>query len=332
MKNVIAICDREETYAHRLMDYFSSKKAVFFKTVAFSEEESLCRYAGDNALSVLLLSEKMANRDTLKVKADKRILLTESRESKPEDTEYVFKYQSAEALLKKVMSCYDAESAALGSASAWRGKKRLIGIYSPVGGTRKTSFALTMGQVYAREGAALYLNLESFSGLSELLGISFSSGLSELLYFVGKQSGDPLAKLNTLMISAQNLDILPPADSPEDLHGISAGRWIGLFEMILQNSTYETLVVEFGADTEEIALLLDYCSRVYIPVREDPFAEAKIRELSEYLKERGVCENSIRYVRLPFHASAKLGQAYCENLLWSELGDYVRTLRKEEPL
>lgn len=330
MKNILAVCDREEAYAHRLMEYFSSKKAMVIKTVAFSEEESLCRYAGENPVAVLLISETMLNGETMKISAGKKIILTESRESRPEEAAYVYKYQSAAVLLKEVMSCYDAESAALGNPAVWRGKKRLIGIYSPVGGTRKTSFALTMGQVYAREGAALYLNLESFSGLSEMLGQSFASGLSELLYYAGQKTSDPLAKLSTLTVSVQNLDILPPADTPEDLHGIPAAKWIRLFEMILQNSTYETVVAEMGADTDEIALLLEYCSCVYVPVRDDPFAEAKIRELTDYLKDRGVSSGKVHFVRLPFHASARLGREYCENLLWSELGDYVRRLCKEE--
>ena len=40
----------------------------------------------------------------------------------------------------------------------------IIGVFSPLGRCLKTSFALALGQILAKERAVLYLNLESYSG------------------------------------------------------------------------------------------------------------------------------------------------------------------------
>ncbi|MDQ9824849.1 hypothetical protein RFZ44_16190, partial [Acinetobacter sp. 163] len=53
----------------------------------------------------------------------------------------------------------------------------ILGVYSPVGRCLKTSFALALGQILARERAVLYLNLEEYSGFEELIGKGFAHNL-----------------------------------------------------------------------------------------------------------------------------------------------------------
>ena len=62
-------------------------------------------------------------------------------------------------------------------------RSRITGVYSPIGRCGKTSFALTLGQVLAREEKVLYITLEEFSGLSALTGTVYTGGLSDLLYY-----------------------------------------------------------------------------------------------------------------------------------------------------
>ena len=74
----------------------------------------------------------------------------------------VYKYQSSEKVIREVMACYGVENGVDTSPALLPKKEmRIIGIYSPVGRTQKTSFALTMGQILAKERAVLYLNMEN---------------------------------------------------------------------------------------------------------------------------------------------------------------------------
>ena len=64
----------------------------------------------------------------------------------------VYKYQSSEKVIREVMACYGVENGVDTSPALLPKKEmRIIGIYSPVGRTQKTSFALTMGQILAKE-------------------------------------------------------------------------------------------------------------------------------------------------------------------------------------
>ena len=61
--------------------------------------------------------------------------------------------------------------------------KRIIGVYSPVGRCGKTSLALAMGQLLAREEKLLFITLDTFTGFSGLLDEQWKRDLSDLIYY-----------------------------------------------------------------------------------------------------------------------------------------------------
>ena len=111
----------------------------------------------------------------------------------------------------------------------------VIGVYSPVGRTQKTSFALTLGQILAKDRAVLYLNLESYSGFEQILGETYERNLSDLLYFVRQENANVIHRLSGMVLPIQNLDYVPPALSPMDIQCTSCGEWLALFEEIVRS-------------------------------------------------------------------------------------------------
>lgn len=325
MKKTFAICDAEEEYVQRLLEYVGEKKNIYLKTAAFTKEESLLEYSEKNELGILLLSEAMMNEKTKNIKAERVVLLKEERGNLPG----IYKYQSAETILREAMSFYEAEKFASNLHEEWRDKKNLIGIFSPAGGTGKTSFALALGQLLAKNSAVLYMNLESFSGLGALLEMDFENSLSELLYYA-RQKGENLSeKLREFTVSLQKLDILPPVQSPEDIMDVNAGEWIRLINKIMNGSIYEQVILDIGVQIENIPALLEHCSIVLMPTRKDLPAQSRVLEFEEYLRQCNVNTDKVKKLQLPFLSAEETGRAYCESLLWSELGDYSRQLLNE---
>lgn len=60
-------------------------------------------------------------------------------------------------------------------------------------------FALTLGQILAKERAVLYLNMEEYSGFEELMGKGFAHNLSDLLYYVRQDNQNLLYKMNSMI-------------------------------------------------------------------------------------------------------------------------------------
>ena len=91
--------------------------------------------------------------------------LTDGEFVEVEEFPNIYKYQSADGILREVMACYQIEDnrefTPVGKPSS------LIGVYSPVNRCLKTSFCLSMGQILSKERKVLYLNLEDCSSLSK---------------------------------------------------------------------------------------------------------------------------------------------------------------------
>lgn len=65
-----------------------------------------------------------------------------------------------------------------------------------------------------------------------------------------------------------------------------------------------------------------------MPIKEDAISQAKVEEFEEYLQAAGQEKvlDRIRKLKLPYHSTFGKRESYMEQLLWGELGDYVRHL------
>ena len=154
MKNrIIAVCDREASYAYSLADYMNQKNSIFFAE-AFTSEESLIAYKKDYPIAILLISDKM-NLDLIPTKDVSLIIYLSEQETITANAneKAIFKYQSASVILKNMMNYY-AEREDEPLAMLHR-KCKLIGVYSPIKRCQKTSFCLTLGQIMAKDQAVL---------------------------------------------------------------------------------------------------------------------------------------------------------------------------------
>ena len=235
-------------------------------------------------------------------------------------------------MIREVMDCYGAEKMAVEGAQILKKTAAVIGVYSPVGRAQKTSFALTLGQILARERTVLYVNMENYSGFEELLGEEYERNLSDLLYFARQENTNLVHKIQGMVRSIQNMDYIPPAVGPMDIQEASLREWTLLLEQIVQNSAYETVILDIGEGVSELFQILDLCDQIYMPVRGDAVSAAKMNQFESLLRIwdfTGVLDK-IRKVKLPFHSTSRTGKGYFEDLVWSELGDYVRQLLRKE--
>ena len=136
----------------------------------------------------MLLSEEIAAELPKKKEYGTVILLSGEEYQTGPQTEYprIYKYQSCPQILRQAMDFYAEQAAVVpGVMLRTEGMKR-IAVYSPVGRTGKTGFALALGKEIAKKRRTLYLNLEEYSGFAALYPVDGGWTLSELLYFLKK--------------------------------------------------------------------------------------------------------------------------------------------------
>lgn len=328
-KGMVAFCDLEESYRKQFMSYLEQKKELPFDVMAFSNIEELKEFCRKDAPECIVVSEAVYEED-LKTLGEV-IVLNESGFISDNDTRYVDKYQSAEYILKEVF-VYVTERINRGMPISLRQKQsKLIGIYSPLKRCLQTSTALAMGQILAKDKKVLYISFEHYCALGRLMEQEFSMNLVDLVYYMKHAKERLIYRLRAMIQTINGLDYIPPAVSFLDLNEIPTEDWMELFEEIGRNAGYDYIILDLHESVTGIFDILQYCDYIYTIEKNDGMAYAKVRQYEELLlkKEYGDILDKTKKVHLPYFRHLPL---QVEQLLYSELADYVKALIREEGL
>jgi len=333
MKRIMAVYDVNPFYAERFAEFANEKGKVPFTVMAFSSLAKLRDFAQKQTVEMLLAGDGVSAEDLEGLKIGQIVRLSETgvKEMCGEDgTEIpvVYKYQSSDAVLREVMACYQVRPEQL-SAMAVGMKSEVIGVYSPVSRCGKSSFCMTLGQVMARESKVLCLNLEAYSGMARMMGEHYDSTLSDLIYYY-RQGEYSRLRLGAAVYSRGSLDYVPPAACAEDLTELTGEELAAFVARIAEDGGYDVILLDVGQACRGMDALLGLCSTIYTPVKEDWISAAKLEEWRYHLMYSGQEEilERVHVLKLPFSGSTGQPEVYLDQLLWGELGDFVRSLLK----
>ena len=320
-RKVLAVCDSEPVYARCLMEWISRHGDASLQVRIFSDAGQLFQYSKKHEIEMLLMEECYPEEIRSKIPAKKKFLLC--RESNAvngyEDSKEkgIFKYQSAEQIAAQLLEERPTEiygkrekmseriaelpTETTGKDSAERvvikGGKGLIGIYSPVHRIGKTTFALKLAEDLGSERTVLYINLEEYSGLEYCLPFCGKGNLGDLLYYM-KQAEDSFGyRLSTMVCQRGNLDYIEPLSVTMDIRSVKTEEWSELFRRILEDSIYETVVLDLGEGVQGLFDILRQCDTVYTPFVRQESAKAKLRQYTDNLCKLGyedVLEHTIQ--------------------------------------
>ncbi|MBT9776158.1 hypothetical protein GPL15_06515 [Clostridium sp. MCC353] len=329
MKRIMAVYDVSPFYSDRFADFANRKEKVPFTVAAFTSMEKLQLFAEQNPIELLLISDSV-NRELVDKLNAKQVVTLSDGEVVDVKNSYpsVYKYQSTDNVIREVMACY-CEKPEMEPLKTSLSRCRIIAVYSPLGRCLKTSFSLVLGQLMAQDEKVLYVNLEPYSGFSSITGETFTGDLSDVMYMY-RQGNYHWMKLSSYVYSWGNLDYIPPARYPEDLEETGAQGAADLIMAIAEESAYDVIIVDAGCFGKSVTGILEICGTIYMPVKDDCMSAAKLEEFEEYLTQSGKAGllDKIQRLKLPYHSNFGRRDTYLEQLLWGELGDYVRQLLK----
>lgn len=330
MKNkILAICDLEENYACRLAEYITQRKGNLFRVQAFSDYEELKKFALENYIEILLISNRMIKEELRTLEIGKILILSEGGVFREyEMYPSIYKYQSSENIIREVL-CYYAESAKSYLQIALLKKEvQIIGIYSPIQRVGKTSFALALGQVFAEKVKTLYLNLESYSGFESLIQKDSQWTLADLIYFMKQGKTAFLYKTNSMVQSFGLLDYIPPMQSPVDIQSTTREEWELLLEQLVLQSDYEVIVLDIGDAVDGVFELLGKCKKIYMPVRTDIISKAKVEQCENNWIMMGLekLSENMEKIVLPQAEECVEGHFAEKSQMDTKLGEFVRSL------
>jgi hypothetical protein len=332
MDHILAILDSEKSYVKKLAAFLESRTQIPFRILAFDNQKKLEKFFSDAPAAVLLVSEQDWD-SSMQGLANQIIMLTNTQEEERLESNLessqlpsVCKYQSGEAIAKKVLGiCAVAQVPVLyiqPDQCTAKARAEIIGIYTPVGRSLQTSFALIYSSLRAKRKKTLYLNFEVFSGFSTWFEREYKTDLMDLMYFLDGPEDKFLLKLAGMTEQFGGFCYIPPAISYEDYMLVKAEEWMRLVETIALKSDLENQM-------QGLFEMLSICEKIYTISKPDGLAMAKMAAFEEALKmsQKEAVLQKIVKCRLPVFKEIP---QRAESLTYSQLADYMKNKLGEE--
>lgn len=144
MGSSFVICDQEEGYAAALAAFLMQKKELAFQIRICTDADQAEEMEKDRPADILVITDACPRARRKKFHAGNIFVLTESEhtEVNPGETP-LYRYQSGETLLGEILQNCGQELRTAGEIFLQKKKQsvRMIGVYSPVHRTGKTSYS-----------------------------------------------------------------------------------------------------------------------------------------------------------------------------------------------
>lgn len=323
-KKILAILDREERFAKGLTEYLMSKENLPFRIHMFTDINRFYEYNANQEIECLLIAQNMYSEEIKKTNIPHIIVLGENGVILDSTLHHINKYQSVEMIYKQILSYYsEASNESMSILRTSERRLKVIAIYTPIGRCLQTTFAITLGQILAKEYKTLYLNFERYSGLANLLKKEFSSDIADLMYYFECAKEKLSVRIETLVDKMGDLEFIPPVNLFGNLCGIKGSEWIDLFREMEKCTEYEYLILDLSDGIPELCEVLKDADVVYTLTKQDRIALSKMRQYENILQgyEYEDILNKTKKISLPvFKSLPNRFEEYC----MSELSSFIR--------
>ncbi len=327
-KKVLVVCDNDREYLQQLTDYLQKREQFPFEIHAYTQPAGMVEYESGKEVELLLIAETAYTYEIENFPANQILILGENGLTVGMGAPWIDKYQQAENIYRSIMEHYlqygNADEMAIDKMNG----AKIIGLYSPVKRCLQTSFALTLGQILARDYKTLYISFEHYAGWNGLLRKEGGKDLSDLLAYLDEEEKFPY-RVRVIERKIGNLWYIPPVYAGQNLVYVTVSEWVKLIKKIAIQAGFDYIILDLSDAIQGTFELLRLCNRIYTIVCEDKPARSKVEQYEHLLRiqeyedvlEKTRKQQLPRITQLP---------AQVEQYTRGELADFVKRLVKED--
>lgn len=268
----IGLYGRNKRYLEKLAHFL--EEDLRLQLFIFTKEEELKKFVNSQKLDSLIMDEIELES---KITINKIIYL--SNEEGQEASNIIYKYQSSRYIRAQLLKILKIES----FKNITNFSCKVIGVYSPVSNSFKTSLAVLLGYQGLDIENTLLLTLDRFSLLDCNKNYDEIYDFSDLLYCLEQGRCDD-SVFERAIGCLSELPYIYPLIMPEDIQKITVSQMEQFIKKI--SDKYQRLIIDIGNDVENVIEFLDLCQIIYIPIVEDFYTNQKINYFENYLKGR----------------------------------------------
>ncbi len=272
----IGILNQDKKYSYGLMEYLNNTE-YHFKAITFSGELPLRDYLRTQKLEFLLIDEEFESLD-IDVPT---IYVSDQREDAKEG--YIYKYQSMNAIAKKLLSYMKKEQVDYQ-------KLRVYGVYSPLGRCGKTTIAK---EICKHHRNSLYINMEEYPE-----EVDTSTNSEVFIYYLANYNPEVLNLIAQLKEDFRGNKSILGVNFYQDLRHVSKSNISWFLDMLKANMDFKRVVFDIGQGVLMDIDILSCFDRVIVPTLSDEISLKKLQIFKSNIASRESIGSKVTYLSL----------------------------------
>ena len=323
----LAIFCEDTIYSKRLADYLREKLNKEIFVLLFTEEKLFFEALTDKHIDRVAVDYNWWERLSCeeKKKCGNRTVYCfcdEISENCSEKITPVYKYMTAPDIAYAITGVNrNSKSEITGSESS-----TIVGVYSPCGGVGITSFSIALAKWIVRRKRVIFISLNGFSCLTEMMCLDEKLTLSEVIYDISVNHSEN-TEIGKYTQKFEEFDVIAPMRTFKELQGVEADVWKTLLLTI--SKEYDCIIVDFSAAVSGLMDLLAYCDHIIIDSPKGYVASGRYGLFEKELKEtmtQDYFEQRVKLIDIPRYNNQPDGY---EDIGFSPIGEYVKGLNLE---
>ncbi|WP_413377874.1 AAA family ATPase [Alkalihalobacillus sp. 1P02AB] len=248
----LVVADQDSIYLSSFGEYvISSNMKSNFDVKFFSSNDSVLKYLNSGAhVDLLVVNEQIRSQFDSFHFDGLLVSLVEDKKQVNDEEARVFKYQPLNQVISDILSLYYEQHQSPTKTGSGSIKTKVLAVYSPVGGSGKTTFAVNVSRQLALTNKnVFYLNLELLNSTSLYFSSSEDKPSLQIFYYLKAKPNELLAKIEKLKKYDQHtkvdyFDLLP---SPIELQEITEDETKVLIKALVETEQYDYIVIDLDS-------------------------------------------------------------------------------------
>ncbi|MBO4898418.1 MAG: AAA family ATPase [Clostridia bacterium] len=287
----IVLADSDELFLNHLTNYLLEKINTF-EVYSFTTKESLVRFIEDksNKIDIIAFSEDLMDGAITLAGAPVKVLLSDGSYSEVNDFKSINKYQKAEKFVSGLLLLYAEATGRVEAVTHGDKNTKIVGFYSPVGGSGKTVLSVAAACALARRGKRVfYLNAEKINSTASVLNRAESGNMSDI-YLNAKTKGANIGlriMANKYVDMNTNISYINPAESSLEINELTSAEFKKILKEFETLGEFDVIIVDFDSEFNKDKIdVLSAVDKIFVPFTGDSVSVSKIdlfmKELEMY--------------------------------------------------
>lgn len=277
----LVIADFDESYVRGLSEYINSNHSPAFLVSCFTKADSFIRFMEQQPpADVLLISPDFYDISIGYANIKLKLVLSQGAiRQEYQAFQVINKYSTGEKLIGEVVHLYSKLNPSELRLSPYSKDAEFIGVYSPAGGTGKTTIAAALSIQCAELGMqSFYLNLESIQSTGAFFNSNSKRNLSYIFYYL-KEKGKSLS-FNMDGIKSTDTDYgvwyFDPPESPLEYEEIDSDNLGQLIQGIKEMGCYDYVFIDMSNTFDmKNYKIMNLCDRIVLVTLQEPISMNK---------------------------------------------------------